>query len=455
MVRRPAWPPCASAISRTIARPRPEPGRPRASAAAVEAIEHQRQVVRREARAVVAHLHAAAACSDLDDAVGRAPRRGIVQQVGQGALEPARLALDHGRGARRARSAARGRGGAPGPTACSASTARSTATNASSTSTPCASDTTSFTRSVSSASWAETSPTSSRRSAADRRWLERSSTSRLVRALVSGVRSSCEASATSRRCEARACSTAASMALKRSARRPSSSWLETSMRRERSCVVDTCSAASVSSRTGASTARDPRRPSAAASRVAPAPTATSSSTRRSRVASTSPAGRTNMTATPGATGAVTMRTVCPSTLRSDEVLAPASRRPPARRASSRRPAAARRAPRSRRRWPSRTACSRPRPPSSGAGTSTRASTRSTFGDRARRPAAATAPGSPSRGPAASRRRARAAARLHAVVGDRRPTSTEPRATDTAATSVSRERRLSRCSDAPHHASRST
>ena len=84
-------PPCASATWRTIARPRPEPGSPRAVRRAVEAVEDVRQVVVGDARAVVAHgqlavarratstappggLHLAALSSRLETA--RSSRRG-------------------------------------------------------------------------------------------------------------------------------------------------------------------------------------------------------------------------------------------------------------------------------------------------------------------------------------------------------------------------------------------
>ena len=95
-----------------------------------------------------------------------------------------------------------------------------------------------------------------------RRW----STSMFVRRLVSGVRSSCEASATSCRCAFSDRSSASSIVLKLSARRESSSRPFASIRLSRSCVSVTCSVARVSRRTGASAARATTSPSAPAMR---------------------------------------------------------------------------------------------------------------------------------------------------------------------------------------------
>ena len=71
-----------------------------------------------------------------------------------------------------------------------------------------------------------------------------------VRRLVSGVRSSCEASWTSWRCRCCASSSDSSIALNVAASRLSSSVPVTWMRWERSRVVRTCSAVSLRSRTG-------------------------------------------------------------------------------------------------------------------------------------------------------------------------------------------------------------
>ena len=73
----------------------------------------------------------------------------------------------------------------------------------------------------------------------------RSSSSTLARIDVSGVRSSCEASATSWRWASREASSAPSIALKAAARRPGSSSAIGSMRWCRSPVAVTCSAAAV------------------------------------------------------------------------------------------------------------------------------------------------------------------------------------------------------------------
>ncbi len=83
-----------------------------------------------------------------------------------------------------------------------------------------------------------------------------------VRRLVSGVRSSWEASATSCRCARIDSSSAPSIVLKLPASRASSSPPETSIRLERSRVSATSSVARVSRRTGTSTARVTARPSA-------------------------------------------------------------------------------------------------------------------------------------------------------------------------------------------------
>ena len=95
------------------------------------------------------------------------------------------------------------------------------------------------------------------------------STSMFVRRLVSGVLSSCDASATSCRCARVDFSSAPSIALKLAARRPSSSRPPESMRCERSPVSVTFSAVAVRRRTGASAARETASPSAAAIAIPP------------------------------------------------------------------------------------------------------------------------------------------------------------------------------------------
>ena len=90
-------PPCDSATCRTIARPSPNPGRPRAAGRAVEAVEHIGEVGVRDAGAVVAHAHLAVAHADLDLAARRAPLGGVVEQVRDRAVEAARHSLDEAR----------------------------------------------------------------------------------------------------------------------------------------------------------------------------------------------------------------------------------------------------------------------------------------------------------------------------------------------------------------------
>ena len=89
----------------------------------------------------------------------------------------------------------------------------------------------------------------------------------LVRSEVTGVRSSCEASATSRRWAACEACTRSSIASKRCAIRPTSSSPRAPMRRPRSPVASMCSAARVSSAMGRMTGRANRRASTAANAV--------------------------------------------------------------------------------------------------------------------------------------------------------------------------------------------
>ena len=106
-----------------------------------------------------------------------------------------------------------------------------------------ASSTRSPTSSVSSSSWATRS--ARRRSRSPAGSLRREpSTSRLVRSDVSGVRSSCDASATSCRCARWESSSASSIVLNDAASRASSSPPVASIRRDRSRVRATCSAVS-------------------------------------------------------------------------------------------------------------------------------------------------------------------------------------------------------------------
>ena len=87
-----------------------------------------------------------------------------------------------------------------------------------------------------------------------------------VRSDVIGVRSSCEASATSWRWAATDRSSVSSIALKCAASSPTSSWVSTSIRRPRSSVAAMWRAASVTCTIGATTLRETSRPSATAER---------------------------------------------------------------------------------------------------------------------------------------------------------------------------------------------
>ena len=143
-----------------------------------------------------------------------------------------------------------------------------------------------------------------------------------VRSDVTGVRSSCEASATSWRWECtesssarRERSSASSIALKRCAIWPTSSSLRTSMRRPRSSVCVMCSAAAVSSVTGWTTWRPKSRPKNAASSVPPAHSRMSTSCRRPSVASTLARLRASWIAPPSGNATVRTRRWTPSALR--------------------------------------------------------------------------------------------------------------------------------------------
>ena len=130
--------------------------------------------------------------------------------------------------------------------------------------------------------------------------------------LVSGVRSSCEASATSCRCARLEPSSAASIVLKLVASRPSSSSpVEVdSIRCERSRVSVTASVVSVSRRTGASAARETIRPSAAATPIPPTAIRIRKSVIRCSVRFTSPSGLAIWTAY-GVAGMVRTRNSIP------------------------------------------------------------------------------------------------------------------------------------------------
>ena len=101
-------PPCDSTTCWTMASPRPGPGRAASSRRAVEAVEHVREVLGRDARPVVADRHLAVRRLHLDLAPARAPLGSVVEHVGDGAehalghaaderLGCLRLELDPGR----------------------------------------------------------------------------------------------------------------------------------------------------------------------------------------------------------------------------------------------------------------------------------------------------------------------------------------------------------------------
>ena len=218
-----AVPPCSSATRCTIARPRPEPGLAARLVGAPEAVEDLVEVAGGKPGAVVADGDPAAVDRDLDRAAGRAPLAGVVEHVRDRPAEPLGVGVDQAglelaleaeaagaalgaldrvagelvegdvlardRVLARARAPARrrrrpGRSSPPAP--------------------------------------AVTSSTSRLRSSGSI-WSLRPSVSMLVRSVASGVRSSCEASATSRRCAASERSSAAIISLKLAASRPSSS----------------------------------------------------------------------------------------------------------------------------------------------------------------------------------------------------------------------------------------
>ena len=124
------------------------------------------------------------------------------------------------------------------------------------------------------------------------------STSRLVRSDVSGVRSSCDASATSWRCARWESSSASSIVLNDAASRASSSPPVASIRRERSRVRATCSAVSVRSVTGRTAWRVASRPRNAASAMPASATRPSPSRSRESASSTSVSGRATCIAVP-------------------------------------------------------------------------------------------------------------------------------------------------------------
>ena len=200
---------------------------------AVEAVEHVRQVLGRDAGAVVAHRDLAAADGHLDRrAAGRAPLDGVVEQVRDRARE-ARRGCRAPASARRRRARARA-------VACRA--------RASSRDQLVEAHVLDLVERGSSVAREVDQVADEQRQLLELRArrgddlgalgsragpFARPSTSMFVRRLVSGVRSSCDASATSWRWASRERSSAASIVLNAAPRRPiSSSCRPTSMRRD-------------------------------------------------------------------------------------------------------------------------------------------------------------------------------------------------------------------------------
>ncbi len=90
-------PPCSSTVWRTIASPSPEPGAAACRVGAIEAVEDKAAVGRRDPRPAVAHRQLAVVQPDVDGRARRVPLRGVVEQVGDGAVEPRGHALDQRR----------------------------------------------------------------------------------------------------------------------------------------------------------------------------------------------------------------------------------------------------------------------------------------------------------------------------------------------------------------------
>ena len=221
---------------------------------AVEALEDVRQVRLGDAGALVVDGDHAVVQGDRDGAGGRAPLGGVVEQVGQGALEGGGVALDVPRVGVDLERQRRARGGGPGP--------------------PPGRGPRAARRCRSPRAWARRGPARpgrrrgwsapragrGRRSSSSARassgseapaWV---SSSMLVRSEVSGVRSSWPASATSRRCRSREAASEASIWLNAVASRAISSSPSTRIGASRS-VRAMSSAAAVSRRTGRSPLR--------------------------------------------------------------------------------------------------------------------------------------------------------------------------------------------------------
>ena len=277
-------PPSALTTWATMARPRPDPGSPRAAGGAVEAVEDVRQVLLGDARAVVAHhhrprpgsatdtdcpggLHLRALSSRLPTA--RDSRSASASTQHASASSSKRHVLRPGRGcsgtatasrtsrSRRSGSGGRRAAGRPGPARPGRRPGRSAPGAARARRRPARSGPSSLSSST------------------------RRITSRLVRRLVSGVRSSWEASRTSWLWARRDDSSASSSRLKVRRRRPSSSGPPGESRRETSVVSARSSTVSVSELSGTSAVRATSQPRTTASRTPTRATAPSSSARRS------------------------------------------------------------------------------------------------------------------------------------------------------------------------------
>ena len=217
-------PPSALTTWATMARPRPDPGRPRAAGRAVEAVEDVGQVLVGDAGAVVVH----------HDRRRRGTRPTPARRAGSTCGRCRAGCRRPGAGGRRWPSTQQGSASRSKRTSlarpwvfctatasCTSRSRRSGSRGAGSWS-PRASSARSPTRSVSSCSCTSTSSTRTERSSALSSSTRRI-TSRLVRRLVSGVRSSWEASSTSWLWARRDDSSASSRRLKVRRRRPSSS----------------------------------------------------------------------------------------------------------------------------------------------------------------------------------------------------------------------------------------
>ncbi len=185
----PPWP---SATWRTIARPRPEPGRPRAASERKKRSKTMVAVRRVDPGTAVAHGQLAVAQAHVDHRARRTPLGGVVEQVRDGAVQPRRDAL-HERGLElRSRRSRRGACRRARSTAVATSrSSRTSSTAGASGSSSRASSTRSPTSALSSSSCATRSARSRSRSSGSG-GPPRASTSRFVRSDVSGVRSSCD-----------------------------------------------------------------------------------------------------------------------------------------------------------------------------------------------------------------------------------------------------------------------